>query len=381
MRWPLRLPVAHNLAHNRFTDNIIVHLVDARGAEGYGEGVARNYVTGERTAESLEALRRRLLPAILGPELDPDRVGEVASTLLPAREADRHPAAVCALETALMDLAGRRLGRSLAGFLGRPEPRSLVYSGVLPLAGPERTEELLATMGELGLEQVKVKLGPEGAYQRVSQARRALGPGVRLRVDANGAWSPRRAVEIINSLEPLEVEAVEQPVPKDDFAGLAWVRARVAPLVLADESLCTPRQARRLIELQAVDGFNIRLSKCGGPVRSRRILEMARQAGLVCQLGCQVGELGLLTAAGRHFAACFPELIYLEGSLTHFVVGRDVVEQRLTFGPGGRAPLLEGDGLGVSVDQEALASCRVFELSLQVAGKIVCGSANAWRKK
>ena len=364
VRWPLRLSVAHNLAHNRFTDNIIVQLADSRGNRGYGEGVARHYVTGEETADSLEALRRRLLPLILGRELDPQLVLHALSGLLASPEADRHPAAVCALETALLDLAGRRLGRSLAGFLGRPGQRPLVYSGVLPLAGPQRTEALLATMAELGLEQVKVKLGPREAYERVALVRRALGPGVRLRVDANGAWSAEQAVEIINSLEPLGVEAVEQPVPKDDFAGLAYVRARVGPLLLADESLCSPEHARRLIDLQAVDGFNIRLSKCGGPARSLRILKMARQASLVCQLGCQVGELGLLTAAGRHFAACFPELIYLEGSLTHFVVGRDVVQERLTFGPGGQAPPLEGPGLGVEVDPEILSPCQVFELSV-----------------
>ncbi len=364
MRWPLKLPVAHNLARNRFTDNIIVRLADDEGGRGYGEGVARDYVTGEKTTQSLEALRRRLLPALLGRELDPARALQAVGRLLPEAEADRHPAAVCALETALLDLAGRRLGRPLADFLGRSGPGPLVYSGVLPLAGPQRTRQLLATMEELGLEQVKVKLGPEGAYRRLAQARRALGPGVRLRVDANGAWSPRRAVEIMDSLEPLGVEAVEQPVPKTDFAGLAWVRARVKPLVLADESLCTPGQARRLIDMQAVDGFNIRLSKCGGPSRSRRILELAREASLVCQLGCQVGELGLLTAAGRHFAACFPELVYLEGSLTHFVVGKDVVKQHLSFGPGGRAPILEGAGLGVEVDREIMASCQVFEASI-----------------
>ena len=364
MRWPLRLPVAHNLARNRFTDNIILRLVDREGTSGYGEGVARDYVTGENTAQSLEALRRRLLPALLGRDLDPEGALQALADLLPAEEADRHPAAFCALETALLDLAGRRLGRSLAGFLGRPAQRPLVYSGVLPLAGPERSEALLATMRQMGLEQVKVKLGPEGAYQRVAQARRALGPGVRLRVDANGAWSAQQAVEIIASLEPLGVEAVEQPVPKEDFAGLAWVRQRVKPLVLADESLCSPEHARRLIDMGAVDGFNIRLSKCGGAARSRRILEMAGEASLVCQLGCQVGELGLLTAAGRHFASCFPQLVYLEGSLTHFVVGRDVVKESLTFGPGGQAPPLAGQGLGVEVELGILAPSQVFEMSI-----------------
>jgi muconate cycloisomerase len=80
-------------------------------------------------------------------------------------------------------------------------------------------------------------------------------------------------------------------------------------------------------------------------------------------LGCQVGELGVLSAAGRHFASIHPELLYLEGSLTRFFLPQDVIAQDLTFGPGGQAPPLSGPGLGVRVQEESLRATQIFSLS------------------
>ena len=182
-------------------------------------------------------------------------------------------------------------------------------------------------------------------------------------MDANGDWSAAEAVDIIQAMAPSKVEAVEQPVAKGDLEGLAKVTAAVKPLVLADESLCNMDDAHRLVENRAAGGFNLRLSKCGGPARTTALLEMASWEGLACMLGCQVGELGLLSALGRHFASVHPGLIYLEGSFTRFFMDQDLIRQDLTFGPGGQAPLLSGPGLGVEVDTAALNGSQAFSLS------------------
>jgi muconate cycloisomerase len=169
---------------------------------------------------------------------------------------------------------------------------------------------------------------------------------VRLRVDANGAWGVEEALERIAGLAGLGVESVEQPVPATgDDAGLAdllEVARHAGPLVIADESLCTPAQGRALAESGVRVGFNLRLSKCGGFARTLELLRAARAAGLPAQLGCQVGELGVLSAAGRHFAAACPDLLHLEGSLTSFYLERDVISSDITFGRGGLAPALPG---------------------------------------
>jgi muconate cycloisomerase len=73
--------------------------------------------------------------------------------------------------------------------------------------------------------------------------------------------------------------------------------------------------------------------------------------------------LGVLSAAGRHLAARLPELVHLEGSLTRFYLDRDVIREDLTFGPGGKAPCLEGPGLGVRVMEDSLSESLVFMLN------------------
>lgn len=355
--------MSHSLASNTATANIVVALQDQEGRLGYGEGVPRAYVTGEEVGPSLQALRQELAPALMGREAAPQEALGLLESLAGPELLDRFPAAACALETALLDLAGQESGRPLSALLDGDAPGPVTYSAVVPLLEPEPLAWVLSRIKTLGLKQIKIKVDQQVSVERVAQVRAALGPDAHLRVDANGSWQAAEAVELIQAMAPYGVEAVEQPVTKQDLEGLAQVTAQVEPLVLADESLCTLAQAQKLIQRRAVGGFNLRLSKCGGPARTRKLLEMARQAGMACMLGCQVGELGVLSAAGRHFASIHPELIYLEGSLTRFFLPQDIIAQDLTFGPGGQAPPLRGPGLGVQVEKASLRGCEVFALN------------------
>ena len=244
----------------------------------------------------------------------------------------------------------------------------MTYSAVVPLLPAPALPAILGQIKALGLKQVKVKVERQGGVELVAEVRAALGPGARLRVDANGAWSPGEAVSQINALAELGVEAVEQPVPAELGPGaLAMVNAAVGPMLIADESLCTRADAEGLIAAQAVGCFNLRLSKCGGPARTLALLELAHEAGLQCMLGCQVGELGILSALGRHFGGMHPELVYQEGSLTRFFLDRDLIRQNLTFGPGGMAPPLIGPGLAVEVLPSALENSEQFTLAARGA--------------
>ncbi len=100
--------------------------------------------------------------------------------------------------------------------------------------------------------------------------------------------------------------------------------------------------------------FNLRLSKCGGLLRTVALAKRAREAGLESQLGCQVGETGLLSAAGRHFACSLGGLRYIEGSFDRLLVAEPLIREDITFRPGGWAARLEGPGLGVTVDEAAV---------------------------
>jgi muconate cycloisomerase len=111
----------------------------------------------------------------------------------------------------------------------------------------------------------------------------------------------------------------------------------------------------RAVEEGLCDIFNLRLSKCGGFTRSLRLASLAKKHGLSCQLGCQVGETAILSAAGRHFAASVGGLRYLEGSYDRRLVGEALGKRDITFGWGGWAPALAGFGLGIEIDDAALA--------------------------
>ncbi|MBC8115151.1 MAG: dipeptide epimerase, partial [Candidatus Saccharimonas sp.] len=119
--------------------------------------------------------------------------------------------------------------------------------------------------------------------------------------------------------------------------------------------------ARHAIERGTCDLFNIRLSKCGGLVNSLQLAALAHQAGLGYQLGCQVGETGILSAAGRHFASSVANIRYLEGSYDRFLVRERLTIEDITFGWGGYAPALTGSGLGVTIDEPELRRVTIRE--------------------
>jgi muconate cycloisomerase len=110
-----------------------------------------------------------------------------------------------------------------------------------------------------------------------------------------------------------------------------------------------------MIAAQACDFFNLRLSKCGGLSNTLAIADRAISEGIGIQLGCQVGETAILSSAGRHVAAHLKELRFIEGSYgTHLLI-EDIAEKGITFGHRGIAPVITGNGLGISVLENVLA--------------------------
>src|SRR5439155_2316821 len=123
---------------------------------------------------------------------------------------------------------------------------------------------------------------------------------------------------------------------------LATVRHDAGVPIMLDESLCGMVDAERAAAAKTCDLFNLRLSKCGGFIPTLRLAQFARQHGLGCQLGCQVGETALLSAAGRHFAGSVAGLRWLEGSYDRHLVREALGTRDLTFGWGGWARTLPG---------------------------------------
>jgi muconate cycloisomerase len=360
-----RYPFKHKLATHTASDNLVVRLTTDQGMCGYGEGIPRDFVTGESLGASLSFLQEHLGPALLRfPVGSPLSLLPSLRLLREMFAVDASPGAFCALETALLDAAGRTWDQPLTSFLGPRAAASLTYSAVLPLAAGPQLAQFLQLVRAQGLRFVKLKVGEENDLETLSQARRELGENVDLRVDANGAWSAAEAIDRLRDMAPYRLSAVEQPVAKDDFEGLRRVQEAVNLPVMADESLCTLEDAKRLIRLEACQMFNIRLSKVGGLTTALRLKEMADAAGLRCQLGCHVGETSILAAAGRHFALTQGPLAYLEGSFAPYLLTRDPVQEPVVFGTGGVGLPLSGPGLGIRVLDEILDEMAVSRITL-----------------
>jgi muconate cycloisomerase len=368
VRIPLRKRIKHASHTRTDTENLVVCVRLADGSSGYGEGVPREYVTGETIDVSMSLLR----------ELDRDglrtncesfveAVGLADALELPAIPGDdRHcqgNAARCALELALLDAFGKHfqqplsaVTRQLAPELYEMLPR-VQYSGIITSARGFKARTMGLIMRLYGFRQLKVKVGMAGYDDpaRLQAIRSRTGSKMDIRIDANEAWTPAEAPSRIQALAPFDISSVEQPLSHVDAGHLPALRRQVPTAIMLDESLCSEVDGMRAVEEGLCDIFNLRLSKCGGFTRSLRLASLAKKHGLSCQLGCQVGETAILSAAGRHFAASVAGLRYLEGSYDRRLVGEALGKKDITFGWGGWAPALGGFGLGIEIDDAALA--------------------------
>ena len=361
----LCMPIKHYLAERTHSENLVVKVVTDSGVVGFGEGIARQYVTGEVMESSLRFLQDHLIPELNGFHLsEPPDLIEALAELLSEDNRAQAPAACCALELAILDAAGKTWSQSVAQMLGGGD-QPLIYSAVIPMMSYPSFHRLLHLIRDMEMSFVKIKVGNERDTEILSLAREILGHEVDLRVDANGAWSSEEAGKRIAAMMAYGISAVEQPVPKEDILGLKRVSEQVEIPVIVDESLCLERDAKKLVSLDACQVFNLRLSKCGGILAANRLYEIGRKKAIAAQLGCQVGETGILSAAGRQLAAT-RKLLYLEGSYSSYLLKDDIVNEPVEFGPGGVAQPLAGHGLGVSVNEETLQRLAVMHEEIRL---------------
>jgi muconate cycloisomerase len=374
---PLKRAIRHASHARTSTDNVVVRCVLKDGTEGYGEGVPRDYVTGETLESSLNLLKQSDLPSQLENCDDFPQAVRLAErlTLNPVPGDERGcngNAARCAVELAILDAFGRRFGEALWAvtrllapelFQALPEVR---YSGIIASARGLKARLVAWGMKLYGFKQLKVKVGIPGQddVKRLKTIRAGARSKMDLRIDANEAWNFEQAVGQIRELESLGITSVEQPLPHSDLNRLSELREQVSTPIMLDESLCSLRDAERAHQSQSCDLFNLRLSKCGGFIPSLQLMQFAVQHNLGCQLGCQVGETAILSAAGRHFATSVKGLRYLEGSYDRHLVREPLALEDMTFRRGGLAAALTGPGLGISVDPGALERVTVRKEAL-----------------
>lgn len=364
---PFRFAFKHSLASRNSSDNVIVRAIvehDGQRYTGYGESIPRDYVTGEDAATAAASIKQYYFPRFQNRTYH--HASDVQTALMTEfldlqLDSKTKGASWCALELALLDAASKAEHKTLADCLGGVRPahsNGIAYGGVIPFGKKRAFTGVLWFYKVFGFKTVKIKVGRdfEGDLERVALARKVLGPNVTLRADANCAWNADETLRCAEKFRKFNIASYEQPVPADDLDGLAKVARNLPERVLADESLCSIQQARVLAKERICSAFNIRVSKVGGVLAAAEISRIAEHAGITRHMGAQVGESGILSAAGRTFASTQDLFDNYEGSNNLFLLKQDITQENLNVDWGGIGKLLRGNGLGITVVPDKLDS-------------------------
>ena len=378
---PFRRAFRHSAAARTNSEGLFVKCLTDTGAKGFGESLPRVYVTGETRDDAFALLETSILPWLIGMDFDSlDAVRRFLATCDGKAPSEwvascvPQSAAWCAVDLALLDAFGRAFGQPVRLSEKSAKSDAVRYSGVVSAGAGWRYALSLLKLKLYGFRRVKLKVNEHGVLDSARVARRVMGKNCSLRVDANMAWDVSEALEHIRALERVGIRCVEQPLNATDLGGLATLVRETQTEIIADESFNDRASLDRLLDRRACTGVNVRISKCGGLVAAARRCEEALRTGLTVQIGCQVGESSLLSAAQLILISAVRPAKYLEGCYGKHLLRDDPVRPCLQLGYGGRAPQVpDGFGLGVAVDE--------MQLDRWVNKRVVVAKRDARRMK
>jgi len=269
------------------------------GEIGRGEALPLPDAGTERH-ETCTAALRQLVRAFEGVDVEPS--GLTGALCAVAADA---PAARCAFDTAVHDLAAQRAGCSVAALLGAPAGVVVAVNAITGAGDPASAAEAARNALRQGYGTLKLKAGgctPEIELARVAAARSAAGRALLLRIDANGAWTAEQALAVLAQLEPVGLELVEQPVPARDLEGLRRMHREARVPIAADESLALAEGRAALLAGELASFAVLKPMVLGGLGPAAALASAARARGIPSIITTTLeGPLG--TAACLHLAA------------------------------------------------------------------------------
>ncbi|MEO8130873.1 MAG: enolase C-terminal domain-like protein [Bryobacteraceae bacterium] len=335
----------------------IIRILTESGLEGLGE----ISITFPRIGHSLcHAASNLIAPALIG--LDTLARPRVLATIdrLLAGELSA-PYIRAAFEMALLDLAGKHYSAPVFELLGgRMRDRIPLAWGIYQKSPEEMAADAIIGI-QSGFHAIKLKVGRalDDDVAAVRAVAAAVGQGIPLRLDANGAWlsvaEAARAIEAFAAIA--RIAWIEQPLPRHDLDGLRLLRQRTSVPIMADESCQSLRDAYDLARAQAADVFNVYVVEAGGLEAAAAIFQFAASVGIPCILGSQA-EMGIGTAACAHLGVTVRNLPYACETFGPLRYSSDCVATPIPITDGFLTPP-DGPGLGVTLNWEAVESMRV----------------------
>lgn len=332
--------------------SLIVRVHTDEGIVGVGE--AHQGVAGytSETLGTMDAVVSGVYgPLLVGRELA--AVEQIAADMGVARRGNLF--ARCAVEVALFDALGRARNLPIVAMLGGPVRTRLELSGGIGIDEPEVMAGKAAAMVAAGYRTIKVKVGTSELAKdlaRVREVRKAVGEEVAIRLDANSGYSLIDAMTFVRGLADLAIQYFEQPVAAEHWDGMVKLtRMGIVP-ILADESVHTPEDAYRLIAAGGADAIKIKISKVGGYIAARKIIDITESAGIKLVIGQGICS-SLEATAEAHLACAYLHVDPVAEMVGPAKLKGDLVDPPLDLSKG-YLELPKGSGLGVELSAKSL---------------------------
>ena len=287
----LRLKLKHTwttvMSSSDYRDTLHVHYT-RDGITGAGEGapIVRYKETAETGKAAVEQVRSLLESA------DPAAFAKITDEIF--HKIEGQYAAKAAMNIALMDWTGKKLGVPLYRYFGLDAADAPITTFSIGIDDPAKTKAKVEEAAPFPVLKIKVGLDSDEATMAAVRAVTKKP----LRVDANEGWKNKEeAVRKINWLEKQGVEFIEQPMPAEMIEETRWVRSRVHIPIIADEACLHPQDIPKLRD--AFDGINVKLDKCGGMLEAYRMIQIARALRMKVMIGCMVSSSCTVTAAAQ----------------------------------------------------------------------------------
>lgn len=340
---------------------VIVKISTDEGLVGAGVTDLVHREWGQTPEAVYETIAKFYGPAIMGQ--DPFDIELIMDKMNDVFEFSQVPEvavfARTAIDMALYDLMGKAAKVPICRLLGGRRLSEVPVAMSVYVNEPKVMAKDAVQKVKRGYKELKLKVGLklEQDVAMVRAVREAVGDGIGIRVDANGAWKAHKAVQAIKKLEKFDILLVEQPVPRWDIKGLATVRRRVDTPIEVDESLHSIQDARVLIENDACDVFNIKLVKLGGLYNSRKIIILAESGNITCRMGSE-GESGLGALACAHLISSAKNFDYGADGLGRGWYKDDITVENIAVEKG-YLKVPEKPGLGAELDDNKVRQHRI----------------------
>jgi len=324
-------------------ENVAITIELKNGKKGTGEAAIATHITGETVKETVENLRKSAF------DLQGRDVRDYLGISAAYREKlQKNKSALAAIETALLDAFAKEMNVPLWRLFG-PRPDKLRTDITIVIADTAESGYMTKKFYSSGFRIFKIKIGndPEADFLRVSVVKK-IAPKCDIYLDMNQGYTPRSAVMFVKKLKKYGIcpLMVEQPVKKEDIAGLKKVTRSLDVPVCADESASSVKDVARLLKEKAVDVINIKFMK-SGIIEGREIAYITKAAGVSLMMGSMV-ETVIASGAAAHFAAGIGGFKYIDLDTPFFVKGPYSKSSYLS--PDGVYDLsLSGPGIGVKL--------------------------------